>query len=253
MNTGEARQLIALHREGRESDSRIAKAIRVAEGDETLRAELQEQREFDRQMVEVIRYIQLPDDLWTKLHELAATRTPGRSTRRQFFNPAILCAVAGIILLVGFIAWRIIAAADDFPGRGRIEEFIKLNERMTGAELEPTEATAGQLVDNMMLQGFNGFTVPAEVAPLQAFGWRVFRDGQSSHRIAQFVVENHKTVAFVFRASDFGVQPDADARWRTFQVEEWAAAITERNGMCTVLTFRGDEAEMNRFLSTLKP
>jgi hypothetical protein len=105
----------------------------------------------------------------------------------------------------------------------------------------------------MMLQGFNGFTLPEEVAPLQAVAWRVFREGQSSHRVAQFVVENHKTVAFVFRASDFGVQPDADTRWRTFEVEDWAAAITERNGMCTVLTFRGDDAEMKKFLSTLKP
>jgi hypothetical protein len=104
-----------------------------------------------------------------------------------------------------------------------------------------------------MLQGFNGFTLPEEVAALPAIGWRVFREGQSSHRVAQFVVENHQTVVFVFRSSDFGVQPDAPKDWRTFEFEGWAAAITERAGMCTVLTFRGTEAEMKTFLSTLKP
>ena len=253
MNSAEARQLLALHREGKSAEPRVSKAVRFAEGDEALRTALQEQREFDHQMVEVIRYIQLPEDLWTKLSELGATRAPIQSKRRQFLNPAILCAVAGVLLLIGFITWRVIVDADDFPGRARVEGFIKMNERMTGAELEPTEAIAGQLVDNMMLQGFNGFTLPEEVAPMQAVAWRVFREVPSGHRVAQFVVENHKTVAFVFRASDFGVQSDAAARWRTFEIEGWAAAITERNGMCTVLTFRGDEAEMKKFLSTLKP
>jgi hypothetical protein len=255
MNAEEARQLIPLYREEKATDSRVVKAARFAEDDETLRTELQAQMDFDRQMVEVVRYINPPTDLWEKLNQLGTHGRARRSKSRQFLNPAILCAVVGVLLLIGFAAWRIAAAADDFPGRSRVESFIKLNERMTGAELDPTQSAAGQLADNMMLQGFNGFVLPEEIAPLPALFWRVFREAQSGHRVAQFVVEHQNTVvsAFVFRASDFGVQPDAVARWRTFDFDGWAAAITERNGMCTVLTFRGDEVAMKKFLSSLKP
>jgi len=253
MSPEEARQLMALYREGKPADSRITKAVGIAEGDDTLRSELQDQMAFDGQMLEAIRHIELPADLWTKLNEVASARGPSKSRARQFFNPSILCAIAGVLLLIGFGVWRYMAEGEDFPGRSRVETFIKMNDRMTGAELEPTQTTAGQLGDNMMLQGFNGFTLPEEIAALPVIGWRVFREGQSSHRVAQFVVENHNTVVFVFRASDFGVQPEAATRWRTFEFEGWAAAITERSGMCTVLTFHGDEAEMKKFLSSLKP
>ncbi len=255
MNADEARQLISLHRERRIEDSRVAKAVRFAENDEALRGELRSQEEFDAQMVEVIRYIQPPGDLWAQLNQLGETRAPGRSKRRQFLNPAVFCAVIGLLLLVGFAAWRLVQAADEFPGRGRVETFIKMNDKMNALELEPTDVTAGQLSDNVMLRGFNEFNVPQEIAPLRAVAWRVFREGQSGHRVAQFVVDQNNTpvAAFVFRASDFGVQPEASGQWRTFEVEGWAAAITERGGMCTVLSLKGNEAAMKSFLSTLKP
>jgi hypothetical protein len=205
-------------------------------------------------MVEVIGCIQPPADLWTKLNELG-TRGPRRSKRRQFLNPAIFCAVIGVLLLIGFGVWRMVQAAAEFPGRGKVETFIKMNDKMTGAELEPTSVRASQLSDNVMLRGFNDFNIPPEVAPLQVVGWRVFREGQSGHRVAQFVVDqnNMPISAFMFRASDFGVQPNATERWRTFEVEAWAVAITERGGMCTLLAFKGDEDAMKSFLSTLKP
>jgi len=210
--------------------------------------ELQAQLAFDEQIVAALHSIQPPANLAAKL----SGPEPKRSKARHALNPAVLSAALGLLLIVGFVIYLAREAASDFAGREWIEKFIEMNNRMTGAELERTQLTAGDLTDPMMLAGFGGFAVPRELAARPADGWRVFRQGQAGHRVAQFTLTDTKVVAFVFRASDFGVQSEAPDHWRTFTHEGWAAAVTERAGLCTVLTLRGEEPEMRAYLDTLK-
>jgi len=118
--------------------------------------------------------------------------------------------------------------------------------------LEETSLRAGELADNLMLRGFDGFSVPTEISSQQAVGWRVFRHGPSGHKVVQIAIERNNSVVFVFRTSDFGVQPGASGDWRYFEYEEWAAAIRQFHGLCVLVTFRGKEAEMRNMIESLQ-
>jgi hypothetical protein len=252
MNVESARQLIPLHRSGKEMDPRVTKAVRLAESNPTLRDELERQTKFDEKVIEVIQCIRPPADLRQKLDALSAVTAPKRgAVRTHVFNPAIISAIFGVLLLVGFLVFLKMESAKDFPGRNWAENMIELNDRMTGSELEPTKVAAGDLADNMMLRGFDRFTLPPELAPLPAVGWRVFR--HSGNKVAQVAIDRHSLIAFVFRASDFGVQVEPRNSWKTFDHQRWAAAAIERDGLCTLICFRGTQAEMEAFLKSLKP
>lgn len=252
MNAETARQLIPLYRAGKQMEARVLKAVRFAEADDALRNELQWQMDFDDAIVEVLRSIHAPANLRQRLGEVTEHAPVKRSAARvSVWNPAIISAIFGLLLLVGFLAYLKMESADDFPGRNWVENLIEINNRMTGAELEATKLAAGDLADNMMLRGFDRFTLPPEIAPLPAVGWRVFR--HSGNKVAQVAIDRNALVVFVFRASDFGVQLGAQNDWKVFDHERWAAAATVRDGLCTLITFRGDQSAMDDFLKTLKP
>lgn len=251
MNADGARKLIPLYRPGKPMDPRVIKAVRFAEADPALRDELEWQMQFDDGIVEVIHCIKPPDDLRRKLDELGQNGAEPRGrVRANVFNPAIVSALFGVLLLLGFLAYLKMESAKDFPGKNWVVSMLELNDRMTGAELESTKLAAGDLADNMMLRGFDRFALPPELAPLPAVGWRVFR--HSGNKVAQLAIDRHSLIVFVFRASDFGVQPGPEKTWKVFDHERWAAAATVRDGLCTLISFRGQPAEMETFLNSLK-
>jgi hypothetical protein len=247
MNVEDARTLIPLYRQDRPADSKVKKAVQFAESDATLAPELKSQLEFDRRIVEVIHCLKPSPDFKVRL---GGTNERANSKTRQAMNPAILCAIVGVLLLIGLGIWQKMEADKDFPGRSWVVDFIKLNEHMTGAELERTELLAGELADNSMLRGFDGFSLPSELSSQQAVGWRVFRHGPSGHKVVQIAVDLNNSIVFVFRASDFGVQPGTE--WRYFQHDGWAAAIRQFHGLCVLVTFRGSESEMRNTIKSLQ-
>ena len=128
--------MLALYRSDRPVDPKISKAVQAAEGDATLRNALEEQTQFDARIVGLIRRVQPAPTLREKLD---AQNGPRTSRARHAFNPAILCAVFGVLLIIGLGVHFYLEADKDFPGRDSVETFIVLNERMTGAELEQTK------------------------------------------------------------------------------------------------------------------
>jgi hypothetical protein len=249
MNPETARSVLPLYRQGRPADSKVKKAVSVAESDPSLAVELKTQIEFDDKMVEVIHCLKPSPDFKQKL---GGTSDRTNSKARQAMNPAILCAIIGVLLIIGLGIHFKLEADKDFPGRNWVEDLIKVNNHMTGAELEPTEARAGDLADYLMLRGFEGFSLPSEIGALQAIGWRVFRHGPSGHKVVQIAIEQGNSVAFVFRASDFGVQPGSSGEWRVFQHDDWAAAVRQFHHLIVVITFRGKEADMKIMLQSLQ-
>jgi len=252
MNAESARQLIPLYRPGKQMDPRVIKAVRFAESDAVLRDEIEWQMHFDDEVVGVINCIKPPENLRQKLEELGQTGASAKgAVRANVFNPAIISALFGVLLLAGFLVYLKMESEKDFPGKKWVVNLVQINDRMTGAELEPTKLPAGELVDNMMLRGFERFALPPELSPLPAVGWRVFR--HSGNKVAQVAIDRNSLIVYVFRASDFGVQPGPEKTWKVFAHERWAAAATVRDGLCTVVSFRGDQAEMETLLKTLKP
>ena len=250
MNAKTAEVLLPCYRPGKKLDPRIIKAVRFAESDATLGQMLGDQMDFDEQMVEAIHSIKPPDNLREKLDDLtehiAAARTP---VRKHLFNPAVLAIVIGVLLIIGFLVWTGMESMADFPGKSAVEKLLEVNATMNGTELEPTNLPAAQLGDALYMKGFEGFALPPEFAAVPAVGWRVFR--QQGHRVAQLAIDRHHAIVFVFRASDFGIQ--AGDEWRVLDKHPWIGAVKERAGLCTLVAFRGDKAEMQQFIQSLNP
>ena len=251
MNSKTAETYLPCCRPGGPKDPLLTKAARAAEKDDTLRRRLREQAEFDEQMMSAIRYIQPPENLRKKLAELGGTSSAAPTLRQQLGHPAMLSAVAGVLLMAGFVIHTELNRMKSFPGKEAVERMIAVTDDMTGIELEPTTSAAGDLGDAMYIRGFEGFVLPPEIARLPAVGWRVFR--QNGRRVAQLAVDAHSMLIYVFRAADFGVQLEEPGQWMVFKQDGWIAAIREDHGTCTTLAFRGTKSEMEKFLRSSKP
>jgi hypothetical protein len=251
MNNEEASFLLPLHRPGRPSEGRLLKAVRRAEKDPELCAQLSGQIEFDERIVEVIRSIQPPDDLHQKLRAAAAKcDSQKRTVASHAFHPAVLTAILGVLLIVGFFVWTALERMEKFAGREAVERMLATTSKMSGVELDAIATQTGTMGDWFYMRGFEGFSVPREMAGLPTVGSRVFR--QDGHPIAQVAVDRHESILYVFRASDFGIELPADEPWRLIEFEGWAAALQRHGDICSMLAFRGEKADMRQFLASLK-
>jgi len=250
MNTHDAEMLLRCHRAGREPDSRLQKALRVAEENPELAKMLGAQMEFDAQIVEAIHYIIPPEDLREKLGALSEASGSGkRGLRSQMSSPAVLAALAGVLLFVGVIVFLVMDSMANFTGREAIERMLDGTTKMNGTEFESVTTTTAQLGDWFYMRGYEGYEMPPELAALPVIGSRVFR--QDGKPVAQFVVEKHDSVVFEFHATDFGVQLPADGDWQVLEQGGWAAAVRLHDDRCYMIAFRGAKAEMQTFLKTL--
>jgi hypothetical protein len=250
MNTDDAAALLALHRPGRPPEGRVQKAIKLAEKDKTLAAQLATQIDFDQRLVSVLNSICPPENLRQKLREAGARGAAEKpKLRTHVLNPAVLTAALGVLLILGFVAWTVMERMEKFEGRDSAERMLTTTSKMTGVELDPVQTTTGGMEDWFYMRGFEGYAVPPQIAALPVVGSRVFRlDG---HAIAQLTVDRHDSWLYVFRASDFGVEMPEDQPWRLMEHEGWAAALRRHADTCWMLAFHGTKSEMREFLAGL--
>jgi hypothetical protein len=171
MNTTEAEMLLHCHREGREPDSRIQKALRVAESDADLGRRLREQLEFDAQITEAIHYIVPPEDLRAKLGALSEASGNGKKGwRRQMSSPGVLAVIMGGLMLLGVIVFLVMESLAQFTGRENVEKMLDTTGKMletgqgSAAEFERVEMPASQLGDWFYMRQYEGYETPAELA-----------------------------------------------------------------------------------------
>ena len=247
MNLQTAEIYLPCYRAGRRLDARIAKAARVAENDELLRGKLAAQTSFDEQMIEAINTIKPPDGLRARLDSAAASP----ALRKHARHPAILCAVAGTLLIIGFLVYLELDRRSDFPGKESAEGMLAQLDRMDEMDFEPVTGPISGLTDWLMLRGVDGLALPSELAGLHAAYARTFKkDGQS---VAQLAINQHSLILTIFRASDFNVRLDPDGDWTFFEQGQWSAAIRQRGDTCTLLAVRGHRADMEEFIHSLTP
>jgi hypothetical protein len=246
MNLQTAEIYLPCYRAGRRMDTRIAKAARVAEGDELLRGKLAAQTSFDEQMVGAIHTIRPPEGFRARLGSAA-----GPALRKHARHPAILCAIAGALLIIGFLTYLELDRRSDFPGKPSVESMLAQLDRMDEMDFEPVNGPISGLTDWLMLRGIDGLEVPPELAGLKAAYARTFKkDGES---VAQLAINEHSSILTIFRASDFNVRLDPNGDWKFFEQGEWSAAIRQRGDTCTLLALRGSPADMEEFIRSLTP
>ena len=253
MNARTAETLLRCYRPGKSTDSRMDKAVRLAEGDPELSKTLGEQTAFDQQIIDVIHFIKPPDDLRQKLSELSVQpRAEKTRLRKQVINPAILTAILGIVVFLGIVGFLVMDRMEKFPGREAVEGMLGSAGKMTGNELETEANTTGQLGDWFYMRGYEGYEAPPELAAQPVVGSRVFKqDGRIVAQLAVGTTEALRCLIFEFHASDFGVQLPQDADWKVLVQEEWAGAIRQRGDHCFLIVLRGAKGDMQEFLKTL--
>ena len=250
MNKTDAESLLRCHRAGREPDGSLRKALRRAEGDAALREMLRAQEEFDARITRVIQGVTLPQNLHVKRGTLPeGVAGGGRKLRAHLGTPAILAALAGVLLIVGIVVFYVMESMEDFPGREAIEAMIETTGKLSGAEFEDVQTTTAQLGDWLYSHRYEGYEAPPELAALPVHGARVFT--QDGKQIAQFVVTLPESVVCEFHATDFGVQLPTDGGWRIVGKNAWVAAVRQSGGLCFMISFRGSPAEMRTFLESL--
>ena len=221
---------------------RIEKAAKTAEADPIATPQFAAQSALDSQCHEQIEQIAFPEGL--ALPEMAIPHPPGfRALVRQ---PAVLAIGLAMLVVLGVAVFAFMRKLDEFPGKDVVAELIDGTDEMNGMELESiTPAEAGKLEDWFMLKGFEGFSVPPELAHFKAIGCRVYKfDGVP---VAQVALDRHNALLMVFDASDMKVTLKTPA-WHVFQQENWAVAVRGDAENCYVVTFLGDSDEMPGFL-----
>lgn len=248
MNLDDAASLISLHRDGRVAEGRVQKALRYAEGHDTLRLKLSVQMEFDSRLADVIHSIKPPENLRQKLRAAGAQPEAGRK-RVPLLSPAVLTAVCGILLIIGFCVWTFLERLEKFPGRENVERMLSQTSR-GATELEVVATTTGALGDWFYMRGFEGYALPPEMGALPVVGSGVLRlDG---HPIAQLAIDRQHSILYVFRTADFGVGLPADEPWKELDHEGWAAGLRCHGTLCYLLAMRGTREDLQAFLAALK-
>lgn len=245
-----AEALLPLHHPGRDCDSKVQKAIKAAKCDDALCRKLEAQVEFDRQMIAVILSIKPPENLKKKLREVGGQcDKQKKSVARQVFNPVVLTAVLGVLLILGFVVWQGMERMEKFKGRESVERMISTTSKMSGIELETVSTTGGTMGDWFYMRGFEGYTVPTEFASLPIVGSRVFRiDG---HPVAQLAVDKQNFVLCVFRVSDFDMNFPETPEWKTIEYNEWVGGLRRKGELGYLITLKGTDTDLQEILGTL--
>lgn len=248
MNAASAEIFMRCHRPWlrAEDDPRIAKALRAAERDPALKAQLASQLQLDEQCQRAIGDIQPPADLAARIAAIPAHEEERGFDFKTFARQPAFLAI--VIALVVFLGWGIYAAMmrmEDFPGREDVERMVEINDTTTGADFQIKAAEIGNLADWMFSKyGFESFYVPPQFASAKTVGCRVFK--QDDLPVAQFAIDQNDMLFYMFKADDFGVKIEPADHWRIFKDDAWVAAVQQHGENCFMIAFRGGKRDMER-------
>ena len=250
MNENSAETLLRRYREGmKNADSHAQKALQFAQKDESLTAKWNVQSALDQRAVKLLAEVSAPEAVVEELETLGVDDAKPKRLQwsAAWKQPPILAALFAVLLLIGFLIWWGYQHANNFAGREDVETMLSTTAKMTGAELKPVSAAAGDLGDWVFMNGqFDNYSVPPAFANFKAIGARVFQQDDSP--VVQIAVEENDMLFFVFHAEDFGVVLKPKDRWRILQENDWVAAIRGDHENGFMIAFRGSVKEMQDFL-----
>ncbi len=227
-------------------DPRIVKAVRAAEKDPALQAELARQRALDGRCLAAVEQVMLPPSLLGRLAGGEAAGGKRLSGKAVLLQPVGLAIVIGAAVLLGWGGVTLWNRAHDFPGKESVMRMVEVNDEMTGMEMEPKKETAAALNDWFFDKyGFEDYFLPAGFENYQTAGARLFK--QDDEPVAQVAIPEHNMIFFSFKAEDFGVNLRND-EWHIFRDGDWVAAVQQHDEECFMVSFRGTTGDMEELL-----
>lgn len=250
MRVRTAERLAQCYRTGKEGDSRIQRAVRQTQRDDTSKLQLAEKIEFDDRMAAIIARVPAPPAVRERLATLVA-EPPKEDWRAIFKNPAILSAGLALLVVLALAAFFWWSQMQDFPGRKALVEMLDHAHRTGSVDLEFRGVEAGSLGDRFFLQyNLQHYEVPPEFAHYTTSRAHVFQ--QDGHPVALVGIDQPAMVLFIFRADYFGVELPGK-EWRVFEYEDLAAAVRREGDTCCMVAILGDRRDMRDLLDEIVP
>jgi hypothetical protein len=250
--------LLSCYRKGRDAreDARVMKAVQLAMKDDVLKMRLERQTAFDASIAGAIAAVEPPGALQDKLLAAVSGELNDGGWKVNFRHPAILAVLAGMLIIAVFLIFLMMKKLEDFSGREAVMSLLERTDAMSGEELETVDTEAGDLQDWMAMHGLEDFRIPSVFANRKVLGRRTF--AQDGAPVVQLAVENADdlqseiVILMLFRAKDFGIDPDELKKWRIVSAEGWVSGVRATDGECVAVTFPGNEGEMQEFLDGLQ-
>jgi hypothetical protein len=179
------------------------------------------------------------------------------SERRPGFHlsihsPAVLAVGASFLVLIALVAWTFVGNAGGFSGMREVTELALAGSEADVNQFDPLQVKASTLGDWFVLEGFDGFRVPDELADVEAVGVRLYsHEGELVAAVAVPLLDR-KAFFYSFEAHPFGVSVTPEGAWRVVAFgpnDENVLAICEVGSKAFVVTFRGTQAEMEGVLA----
>lgn len=249
MNRHTAEILLRSHRSDQRNANarRVSKALEFANGDDSLKAEWENQSAFDTRCMALIQPIAPSENLKAQINEIDASQTKPFQLRTAWKQPPMLAALCAILLLIGLLVWFGVEQTHNFSGRDAVEQMLQTTEQMTGNELKPVNAEVGNLGDWVFMNyQFDNFSVPAGFQHFKAIGARIF--DQDGSPIVQIAVPKNNMLFYIFHANDFHVKLKQPNQWHILQHDDWVAALRGDGENCFMIAFHGTKDEMQNLL-----
>ena len=251
MNASSIELFMRCHRPwfGGEDDPRIAKAVRAADRDATLKTQLAAQLALDERCVREVAGIALPPGLPLRLAALPEQAEEGgldyKNLARQ---PAFIAIAIAIVVFLGLGIYAAMMHMQSFPGKDDVERMVEINDTTSGSDFHIKSAEIGNLEDWMFSNyGFEDFYVPQQFANFKTVGCRVFK--QDGLPVAQFAMDQHDMLFYMFKADNFGVKVEPADHWRIFTDDAWVAAVRQHGESCFMVAFRGARRDMEQVIA----
>ncbi|CAN5444493.1 hypothetical protein BH09VER1_BH09VER1_54290 [soil metagenome] len=248
MNVKVARQMLSCRTPAGTDDGerQMREALAVAEGDAGLREAFAVQRAADEAGAAVLLGIELEEADGAVVAEGAVALAAAHSGagRNVVKNPATIAVGLGFLLMVAVLVWNFMGRAGTFP-----EEAIRIamdGAKMGAEKFDPVEEKASGLQDWFMMKGFENFRVPAALESLDVVGVRIFKEDNEA--VAQVLIAENRTYAYVFAGAPFGIDLVPEKAWRITEADRMVYAIRQEDGICFLLMFKGKKAQMEEFL-----
>jgi hypothetical protein len=231
----------------RSTDRSMRAAVARADNSE----EFVSQQNFDRAVAEIVRLIPIPPETAEWFSEKSLAVGSKWTWRKMARNPAVLAISIAVVVIAGVSVFQLLSRLNDFPGSATARKLLAVAASTRPVMLDPISTEAGTLSDLFFMKhGLEHYDVPAEFADSRTIGCRVFED-EESRRIAQIWLAEKRLQLFLFPAErnpKTGVVLGFPG-WRYVHQEGWVGAVTERSGVCFMAAVRGNEKDLEPYLS----
>lgn len=234
------------------SDRAMRSALESARTIPEAAASLTAQQQFDQALAGLVGRIHIPQQAAEWFVNANLIRGEKRSWKKTARHPAILATALAVLVMTGIAVFFFVERLHEFPGSETAKRLLVFASSARQHQFEPLNIDAINLGDFFFMKSqLEHYDVPMQFADFRARGARVF-DDEDGHRVAQVVLAEKGVQFFLYPVDKTAARPSPKPgtrpSWGYVEVDNWAGAVMERDGVCFMIAMRGTEEELRTYL-----